>query len=253
MRLLVAAEQVLDAGTGRGEPHPQRDRFGRDEPDALQQGGVAVGELAGRDQRPGAGEQELDTRLGRRGIGQEPERVSEPGRGAGGRALRHGVAGFTQSRDGGRVTLPRGTLDMMRALYRGCTAGGERLGAPLVRAQSPAAGRRLVDRPADERMPEAKAARHLGLSNEVELQQLVQRLERRRLGGRRGGGGKLGFERVAGYRRPLKHEPCAVREKCELLGQRGRNRGRHVEIPGRELSDRLRVRSRASDRASCSR
>lgn len=49
MGLLVAAEQVLDAGTGRREPHPQRDRVGRDERDALQQGGVAVGELAGRD------------------------------------------------------------------------------------------------------------------------------------------------------------------------------------------------------------
>ena len=241
MGLLVAAEQVLHAGTGGREPHPQRDRFGRHELDALQQGGVAVGELAGRDQRPGPGEEELDTRIGRRGIGQESQRVSKPGCGAGGRALCHGVAGLTQSRDGGRVPLPRRTLNMMRALYRGCTAGGERLGAPLVRAQSPAAGRRLVDRPPDERMPEAKAARHLGLPNEVELQQLVQGLERRRLGGRRGGGGQLGFERVAGYRCPLKHGPCAVREKRELLGQRGRNRGRHVEIPGRELGNACRA------------
>ena len=126
------------AQAGR-EPHPQRDRVGRHERDALQQGGVAVGELAGRDQRPGPGEEELDTRIGRRGIGQEPQRVSKPGRGARGRALCHGVAGLAQSRDGGRVPLPRGTLDMMRALHGGCTAGGERLGAPIVRAQSPAA------------------------------------------------------------------------------------------------------------------
>lgn len=180
-------------------------------------------------------------RIGRSGIGQEPERVSEPGCGARGRALCHSVAGLTESRDGGRVPLPRRTLDMMRALYGGCSAGGERLGAPLVRAQSPAGGRRPVDRPPDERMPEAKAARHLGLPNEVELQQLVQGLERRRLGGRRGGGGQLGFERVAGYRGPLQHDPCAVREKCEFLGQGGRDCGRNVEIRGRELRNARRA------------
>ena len=52
-----------------------------------------------------------------------------------------------------------------------------------------------------------------------------------------GGGGQLGFEWVTDYRRPLEHAPCADREKCELLGQRARNRRRHVEIPGRELSN----------------
>ncbi len=66
VRLLVAAEQVLDAGARRREPHPQRDRLGRDEPDALQQRGVPVGELPGRDERPRAGEQQLDPHLGRR-------------------------------------------------------------------------------------------------------------------------------------------------------------------------------------------
>ena len=178
--------------------------------------------------------------LGRRGLGQEPERVSKPGRGARGRALCGGLARLTESRDGGRVALPRRALDMMSALYRRCAARGERLGASLVRAQSPAAGRRLVDRPSNERMPEAKAARHLGLANEVELQQLVQGLERRRLGGRRGGRGQLGLERVAGYRCPLEHQPCAVREESELLGQRGGNRGRHVEIRRRELRNACR-------------
>ncbi len=82
----------------------------------------------------------------------------------------------------------------------GAPRDGERLGAPLVSAQSPAAGRRLVDGPSNERVPEAKAAGHLGLTNEVELQQLVQRLERRSLGHRRGGRRKLGLERVARHR-----------------------------------------------------
>ena len=259
MRLLVAAEQVLDPGTGRREPHPQRDRVGRDEPDAVEQRRVAVGELAGRDERPRAGEEQLDPHLGRRGIGQEPERVSKPGCGARGRALCHGVTRLTQSRDGGRVALPRRALDMMRTLHRGCAAGGERLGASLVRAQSPTAGRRLVDRPSNERMPEAKAARHLGLANEVELQQLVQRLERRRLGSRRGGRGELGLERVAGYRCPLQHEACTVRQESELLGQRGSNRGRHVEIRRRELRNACRalderaIGRAARDRTGCRR
>ncbi len=83
-------------------------------------------------------------------------------------------------------------------------------------------------------MPKAKAARHLRLADEVELQQLVQAFERRRLRRGSGRGGQLGLERVAGDRSPLQHAPRAVREQAELLGQRGRNRRRHVEIPGRE-------------------
>src|SRR5918996_2124357 len=198
-------------------------------------------ELTGRDKRLRAGQEELDARLGRRAIGQEPERVSKPGRGARGRARCHGVAGLTESRDGPGVAVSRGRLNMMGALYGGGTARGERLGAALVRAQSPTAGRRLIDRPSNERMPEAKAARYLGLANEVELQQLVQGLECRRLGGRRGGGGQLGLERIAGYRCPLQHEACTVRQESELLGQRGGNCGRHFEIRRREHRDACRV------------
>ena len=130
---------------------------------------------------------------------------------------------------------------MMRALGGRCTAGGERLGAALVRAQSPTAGRRLVDRPSNERVPEAEAAGHLGLANEVEPQQLVEGLERRRLGDRRGGGRKLGLERVAGHRCPLQRKACAVRQESELLGQRRSNRGRHVEIRARELGNTCRA------------
>ena len=136
------------------------------------------GELAGRDQSPRAGEEELDAHLGRRGVGQEPERVSKPDGGARGRALCDGVAGLTQGRDGGRVALPRRALDVVRAHCRGCAPGRERLVAARVGAQSPAAGRRLVDRPPDERVPEAKATRHVRFAHEVESQQLVQGLER---------------------------------------------------------------------------
>jgi len=80
-----------------------------------------------------------------------------------------------------------------------------------------------------------KAARHLGLPNKVELQQLVQRLERCGLRDRRGGRRKLGLERIASHRSALQHEPRSVRQESELLGQRGSDRRRHVEICGREV------------------
>jgi hypothetical protein len=126
---------------------------------------------------------------------------------------------------------------MMRALCGGCTAGGERREATLVRAQTPAAGRRLVYRSSNQRVPEAEASGHLGLANEVDPQQLVQSLEHRRLGDRSGSGRKLGLERVSGYGCPLQHQACAVRQENELLRQRRGNRGRHVEIRGPELGN----------------
>ena len=56
VRLVVMAEQVLDAGTGRREPHPQRDGLGGDQGQAPEQRFVAVVELAGGDQHPGSGQ-----------------------------------------------------------------------------------------------------------------------------------------------------------------------------------------------------
>src|SRR6266508_2283855 len=93
-------------------------------------------------------------------------------------------------------------------------------------------------------MPEAKPTGHVGLANEVEPQQLVQGLERRSLGGRRGGRRELGFERVAGDRRALEHEAGAVREDGELLSQRGGNRRRHPQTRQRRLGDGRRTSKR---------
>ena len=61
VRLVVMAEQVLDTGTGRREPHPQRHGRGGNQRQTLEQGVVAVVELAGRDQHPGPGQEQLDT------------------------------------------------------------------------------------------------------------------------------------------------------------------------------------------------
>ena len=235
VRLVVAAEEVLHAGTGRCETHPQCDRFRREELQALEQGGVPVGELPRCDQRPRAGEEQLDPHLGRRRAGQEPERLAKPRRGARWNAQGGGLPRLAQSGDGGRVALARRTFDVMRALRRGGTARGERLGASLVSAQSPTARRRLVDRPPDQRVPKAKAAGDVGLADEVESQQLVQRVERRGLGNRRGGRRKLGLERVAGHRSALQYEAGGIRQKGELLGQCAGDRGRDLEIGGRQV------------------
>ena len=71
---------------------------------------------------------------------------------------------------------------MVGAVGRGRTESRERGGAPLVRPQAPAAGRRVVDRPPDERVPEAKPAGHVRLANEVEPQEFVKCLERSAFG-----------------------------------------------------------------------
>ena len=134
--------------------------------------------LAGGGERGRARQQQLDALLGRRVAGEQAQRALEPARGGGRRAQRRGLAGLAQHRDGRRVAVPRRQLDVMRPRGDRSAARGERLGAALVRGESPAAGRRLVDRPADERMPEAEAARDVGRADEVGAQQLVERVQR---------------------------------------------------------------------------
>jgi hypothetical protein len=87
VRLLVAAEQMLDTGARRGETHPQLDRPARDESDAFEQGGMALGELPGGDERPCPGKEEVDTLVDRCGLGKDPQRLSEPDGGTGGCTL----------------------------------------------------------------------------------------------------------------------------------------------------------------------
>ena len=60
VRLVVMAEQMLDTGTGRREPHTQRHRVGGDQGEALEQRVMTVIELAGGDQHPRPGEEQLD-------------------------------------------------------------------------------------------------------------------------------------------------------------------------------------------------
>ncbi len=198
---------------------------------------MPVGELSRPDEPPRAGEKQFHSELARRGFRKEPQRATKKHRGARGSAQRGRLPGLTQSRNGSRVAAPRRALNMMRALGSRRAAGAKRVGAALVRPQSPTAERRLIDPPSNERVPKAKAAGHLCLADEIELQQLVQGLERRRFGDRRRGRHKLGLKRVAGHCCPLQCKACASRQESELLAQRDSNRGRHAEILARELGN----------------
>ena len=95
-------------------------------------------------------------------------------------------------------------------------------------------------------MPKTEAPRDVGGPDEIETQQLVQGLDRRRLGNGGGSRGQLGLEGIARHRRTLEHEARVVRQQAELLEQRrhdtlrdlrrqrGRRRGRSRH-PGRAL------------------
>ena len=98
-------------------------------------------------------------------------------------------------------------------------------------AETPAAGRGFVDRAADERVPEAKAARHICGTDEIAAQELVERLDTRRRVDARRRRHQLGLERVAGHRRSFEHPARLPGEQRELLGERRGHRGRHLDAP----------------------
>jgi hypothetical protein len=120
----------------------------------------------------------------------------------------------------------------MRPRRYGGTACGKRLGASLVCTQAPASRGGLVDRQPHERMPEPESPRHLRLPDEIELQELVDGVHRRRLGRRSRHGSQLGLERIARHRCAFEHQARRPREHRELLGQRSGDRGRHLDDLG---------------------
>ena len=130
---------------------------------------------------------------------------------------------------------------------------GERVGAALVRAEPPAAGHCFVHRAADERMPEAEAPGNIGLADEIQAQQLVDRVDRCGLAGSGGRGGQLGIEGVSRDGGALEDEACRPGEQRELLRERGGDRGRDVDAYERRLAAGAGMSGRSADRASCSR
>ena len=96
---------------------------------------------------PGERQQQLDALLGRRALGEQAQGTLEPPRCARRRALRSRFAGLAQDRDGCGVALAGRERDVVRARGGRGAARLERRRAALVRAQPPAARRRLVHGP----------------------------------------------------------------------------------------------------------
>ena len=111
----------------------------------------------------------------------------------------------------------------------------KRLGASLVSAQAPPGGRRVVDGPADERVAEPKSSRHLGDPEEIELQELVDRLDHRSLRLLRGHCCQLGLERITGHCCSLQHGAGGIGEQGEFLDERRNDRRGDAKAHERRL------------------
>ena len=84
----------------------------------------------------------------------------------------------------------------------------KRLDAPLVGAQLPRARSGLVDGAPDEWVAEPEAPRHVGRADEIDVQELVDRVHRRGLGDGGCGSRQVQLEGIAGHRRSL--EPARL-------------------------------------------
>ena len=103
-------------------------------------------------------------------------------------------------------------------------------------------------------MPKTEAPRHVRLTDQVEAQQLVERVERSSRWSECGSRGELGVKGVARYRRTLEHEACSIGEKRDLLREGGGDECRSAELTSAASSTAVPgVAGWSSDRASCSR
>ena len=250
----VLSQEVLEPRARRGQRDARGQRQGVGMLERLEPRRVRLEELPGGHVGVGEGVEDRDPFLRRGGGGEQPPCAVEQAGGGGGVADGRELARLAEDGDGLGVALAAGVLDVVRPRRCRSAAVAERGGAALVRAQSPAAGRRLVDRAAHERVAKAEAAGHVRVADEVAAQQFVERLHRRPFGDPGGGTGELELERVAGDRRAVEHPPRACRQHRELLGEGGRHRARHLDTRERDLRPRGDLlRAAPVVRASCSR
>ena len=177
VRLRVTAEQVLDAGAGGRDPDAERDGVRGHDLDALEQRGVAFREQPAARQRLGASDQQLHA-LGRRPIPEQPQRGLEPVCRACRRAVCGRLASGAEDRDCRLIARLAGSLDVVGSLGRTRATARQQRRGPLVCSEAPGGGGGLIDGSPHERVTEAKATRHVRLSNEVEPQEFIHRNER---------------------------------------------------------------------------
>jgi hypothetical protein len=113
------------------------------------------------------------------------------------------------------------------ALDRAGAAMLERDRRTGVRAKPPAAGRGLVDRVTDDGVAEREAPGRAAGSYERPLEQLVERVQGRRVVQLRDLRRQRRPERVTDHRRRIEEPPCLRRQPPQLRGQRRPDRGRH--------------------------
>ena len=90
-------------------------------------------------------------------------------------------------------------------------------------------------------MPEPEAPRNVRLADEIQAQQLVERVDRCRVGGSSGRGRQLRVEGVSRDCGALEDEACGLGEQSELLGERGGDRSWDVDTCERRLVGRCRT------------
>ena len=226
MRRLVVPEPVLDRGAHRDELDAAargRRRGGGPRPRAAARGcgrarpWSAAPRRARRGRRPGA-------RGRRRGAAAARPRTSArrwPARAAPSARPRRSSRAIASSSPGAAH------CSTCRARSAGGRAPAPELrGGARVRRDAPARARGLVDRPPDERMPEGEPPRHVGRPDEVALEQVVERVERRVGVELRHGPREIGLERLARDRRGVDQPPRVGLERRQLLDERGGDRGR---------------------------
>ena len=157
-------------------------------------------------------QQQLDALLRRCALGDQAKGALEPARSGCRSPLRRRFSGLAEDVDCGRVAGPRREFDVVRTRCDRCSALGERSRGALVRAQPPAARRRLVHGPPNEWMAESEAAWNIGRAHEINGEQLVESVDRLALVRRRSCGRQLGLEGIARDGRALNHEAGAFAE-----------------------------------------
>jgi hypothetical protein len=88
------------------------------------------------------------------------------------------AGGIGEQRDGLLVAGAGRVLHMVRTRHDAGAVALEGARCSVMRAQAPAAGRRHVDRVADERVPKGESARRAGRPHERAGQQRVERAQR---------------------------------------------------------------------------
>ena len=220
----MAAQHLLGGRDRGAHPHAQRGVPVRQQVERLHERRARLLALPQRTQRLRQRHQRPHARLAV--PGEDPQGRAVPAGGRGGRSPGGGVGRVEQHGGCPRVAGRRGLLHVVGAPGRRHAVGGQRGRGACVRRDPPAALRRVVDRPAHERVPEREPARDGGGRHEVRVEERVEQLEgalRRELGDPRR---QCGLEGVSRHGGALEQLPGPRSERRDLRGERGRHRGR---------------------------